>query len=277
MVFSPSTGFRDLPMVVPCGQCIGCRLERSRQWASRMMAEAQFHELSVFVTLTYEVEPEGGTLVKADFQKFMKRLRKTGAKVRYFMCGEYGETTLRPHYHAILFGIDFPDKEVHTKNAQGHVLYKSETLTKLWGHGHCLIGEVTFETAAYTARYCLKKVTGDRAESHYRGINPVTGEIFNRIPEYCDMSRRPGIGKGWFDEFQTDVYPSDEFVSRGYATKPPRYFDKLLEREDPNTLQAIKRARIRNAKARASDSTPDRLAVRKQVKEAQISTLKRSI
>lgn len=241
------------------------------------MAESQFHELSIFVTLTYETLPLDGSLQKPDFQKFMKRLRKTGAKVRYFMCGEYGEENLRPHYHAIIFGCDFPDKEVSGKNAQGNTLYSSAILDRLWGLGRCWIGDVTFESAAYVARYCLKKVTGPLSESHYARVDPVTGEITNRLPEYCDMSRRPGIGKGWYEEFKTDVFPRDEFVARGYPSKPPRYFDKLLEKEQPDLHQAIKRKRIRSAKRRAADSSPDRLAVREVVKRSQVSLLKRSL
>src|SRR3954449_8205389 len=87
---------------LPCGQCIGCRLERSRQWAMRCVHENKMHPRSSFVTLTYDDKniPPAGSLSKRDFQLFMKRLRKSQSNpLRFFACGEYGETTHRPHYH----------------------------------------------------------------------------------------------------------------------------------------------------------------------------------
>jgi len=239
-------------------------------WAIRCVHEAQSHELNCFVTLTYADDkiPPGGTLVKKHFQDFMKRLRKLHKlPVRYFHCGEYGETTLRPHYHAILFGIDFADKKLHSKNAQGQTLWTSETLTKLWGFGHCLIGALTFETAAYTARYCLKKINGQLADAHYQG----------REPEYATMSRRPGIGADWFAKYSDDVYPSDFIVLRGQKQQPPRYYDKILKKENDVVHLGIKQTRITKALKNKANNTPARLAVRKEVQEAKLKSLKRSI
>jgi hypothetical protein len=103
----------DGTLELPCGQCIGCRLERSRQWAMRCLHESSLYDRNAFVTLTYDDEhlPPGGSLNYPDFQRFMKRLRKNSkSPIRFYMGGEYGESTLRPHFHVCLFGYDFPDK-----------------------------------------------------------------------------------------------------------------------------------------------------------------------
>lgn len=209
----------------------------------------------------------------------MKRLRfaNPDKKIRFFHCGEYGELDARPHYHALLYGIDFSDKKKHSQNAQGDVIYKSETLEKLWGKGFCTIGALTFETAAYTARYIMKKVTGENALSHYEAIDPSSGEILQRQPEYITMSLKPGIGGDWYKQFSGDLYPSDEVVIRGRQQKIPKFYDRQLERDDPSLLLKLKRKRIRSAKKHSADQTPERLAVRKEVKLSQIKTLSRTL
>lgn len=276
-----SGGFRDLPVTVACGQCIGCRLERSRQWAIRLMHEAQMHEAKCFITLTYRDDqlPRNGGLNKRHFQNFMKRLRKKyGAGIRYFHCGEYGETTFRPHYHACLFGLDFlSDRTPHSKNQQGDTLYTSETLNDLWGHGHSLIGNLTFETAAYTARYILKKVTGKKGLAHYERVDEETGEIVSIQSEYITMSLKPAIGSGWWDRFKTDVFPDDFVIMRGKKIPPPRYYYRKLAKEDERAAARIKFRRIRRASRNKADNTPERLAVKRQVKIAQIRSLKREL
>lgn len=155
---------------VPCGQCVGCRLERSRQWAVRCVHESQMHKENCFITLTYAPEhlPADQSLHYRDFQLFMKRLRKrfSGKVIRFYMCGEYGENFGRPHFHACLFGHNFDDLTLwKVQNKQK--LYRSKTLEELWPFGHSSVGTVTFESAAYVARYIMKKVTGEAAELHY--------------------------------------------------------------------------------------------------------------
>jgi len=197
IVFNPKLGYVDLPMAVPCGQCIGCKLERARQWAIRCQHEASLHPLKCFITLTYDENhlPDNLSLVPEDLSKFWKRLRKAfpGHKLGYFACGEYGETSLRPHYHAILFGLEFSDKTQYKKPRKpGEAgLYKSPQLERIWGKGFCTIGPVTFETSAYVARYTVKKVNGDGAEEHYRG----------RVPEFLRVSTKPAIGKNWIQKY----------------------------------------------------------------------------
>ena len=261
--WKPSEVYIDQPMSVPCGQCIGCRLDHSRQWAVRMMHEAQLHEHNWFVTLTYDDEhlPEWGSLNKAHFQAFVNRLRKARypAKVRYFHCGEYGDQTGRPHYHAALFGVDFPDR-MHFSNRGEHKVWASDELGQLWGNGLTELGTLTFESAAYIARYVTKKVTGKRADSHYERVDPATGELRRIEREYATMSRRPGIGRGWLQRYMTDVYPHDSVIVRGQETKPPRYYDKVLEQSDPDVYQAVRWMRRKNRDT--ANQTEDRLHVR---------------
>lgn len=281
ITFRPALSQRGVRIDLPCGQCVDCRLERSRQWAVRCTHEASLYDENSFLTLTYNDAnlPSNGSLVKSHFQDFMKRLRKSIAprSVRYYHCGEYGETYQRPHYHALLFGYDFGDKKFFSQKAS-NPLFTSDLLSQLWGKGFCTIGEVTFESAAYVARYIMKKVTGKKAADHYAG----------RLPEYTTMSRRPGIGKGWFDKYSSDVYPLDRVVVRGRDTRPPRFYDNLLGRYDPSTLALLKIKREDNERyvtdtlsngriVTESDSSMRRLAVKELVKIASISNLKRPL
>ncbi len=285
--FRPLRGFRapggsfvfgriksiGLPMSVPCGRCVGCKLERSRQWAVRCMHEASLHADTSFVTLTYDDEhvPRFGSLLMDDWQKFFKRLRKRVGKIRFFGCGEYGEQFGRPHYHACIFGYDFPDRVLWTTRG-GHDVFRSELLESVWTFGQSEIGSLTFDSAAYVARYCVKKITGHLARAHYECIDPETGEMGSRLPEFATMSRRPGIGAGWFDLFSDDVYPSDEVIVNGVAAKPPRFYDRLLEASAPEVAHDVRMDR-RRSRSR-EDETPDRLRVREVCAEAKLNLYK---
>lgn len=278
LVFTAAQGFGSA-LPIPCGRCIGCRLERSRQWALRCVHEAQLHAENCFVTLTYSDEklPYGGTLIKKHWQDFMKRLRKrTSAKILYFHCGEYGERSRRPHYHACLFGIDFPDKLFYTER-NGCKLYTSEALDAIWGHGFCTIGAVTFESAAYVARYVMKKVTGELADKHYEHVEPETGEIIRLPSEYVTMSLKPAVGKTWYERYGADVFPDDSVIIRGREMKPPKYYDKQYELADPEAHKALKEKRLAEARANSWNSTPSRLAVRKEITQAKLNQLKRIV
>lgn len=262
------------PLTLPCGQCMGCRLERSRQWATRIMFEAQLHQANSFITLTYSPEnlPYPPSLRYPDYQLFMKRLRKTlGHKVRFFACGEYGDNTFRPHYHACIFGTDFPDRVLYSRSPAGYDLYRSRILEQCWGLGHVAVADLTFESAAYVARYCLKKMTGDQAEAHYEWIDPDTGECVQLVPEFAKMSLKPGIGGKWFELYSSDVYSGHDYVViNGHKCRPPRYFDRLLEKTDPDRFAEVKEARTDRAKSLASDNTPERLAVKETVRTAAL-------
>lgn len=288
IVFSPKKADQpDDPIKIACGQCVGCRLERSRQWAIRCTHEASLHEENCFITLTFspehlEARENPWSLDVRDWQLFMKRLRKRfGGNIRFFHCGEYGEKQGRPHYHACIFNFDFPDKKLWAvKN--GHRLYTSEILEELWPYGFSTIGDVTFESAAYVARYIMKKITGDKAEEHYkkRFIDEETGEILGEVeikPEYTTMSRRPGIGKDWYDIYHTDVYPSDFLTINGKKMRPPKYYDKLHELTRPYEFDDIKQARVEYGLTVQDNNTPDRLATREKVQKRRLENLPRKV
>lgn len=265
-------------LFLPCGQCIGCRLERSRQWAIRCLHEASLHDANCFVTLTYDDDhlPSFGSLEYRDFQLFIKRVRARfcRARVRYYMCGEYGDTSSRPHYHACLFGFQFPDLRRLYRSTGGTPIYSSKFLEELWPLGHSSVGEVTFESAAYVARYVMKKITGQRARDHYAVVDKSTGEVFWRCPEFNHMSLKPGIGASWISRFRGDVFPEGEVVVRGRKCRPPRYYEKFFESWDPDGYEMLKFGRELEARARAADNTDARLLVREQVAASRLSQLK---
>lgn len=218
----------------------------------------------------------------------MKRLRKREAYyaqkedrppsvIRYFHCGEYGGALGRPHYHAIIFGIDFEDRQLHCKNKQGDEIYKSRILDDLWTHGFCTIGKVNFKTAAYVARYVLKKVTGERAQEHYCVIDPETGEKIDRQPEYITMSLKPGIGALWYEKFKNEVHFNDSIVHDGKEQPLPKFYDHLYRQVDVKAADRVKYQRIRKAKKHKANNTPERLSVRETVRLARVSTLKRTL
>lgn len=280
IVFKATDGFIDLPVTIPCGRCIGCKLERSRQWAIRCMHEASLHEDNSFITLTYNNKylPADGSLNKKHFQDFIKRLRKSlpEKKIRYFHCGEYGPENWRPHYHACLFGHDFVPK-THWQTNNNQKLYISPELQKLWHYGFSSIGTVTFDSAAYVARYIMKKITGDKAQKHYEHVDTETGEVTQLLPEYTTMSRNPGIGRGWYDKYKSEVYPSDFIVIRGVKMKPPKFYEKMYELEEEDDHLDLKKNRTTLARRRAGDNTTARLRTREDVKRAQLKQLPRKL
>lgn len=254
------------------------------------MHEASLYPHNCFITLTYEddelplpywkISPQGdlvqsGSLLKSDFQLFMKRLRKrfSDDRIRYYHCGEYGDLLGRPHYHALLFGFDFVDK-IPWQVRKDLPVWRSEALEECWPKGRSEIGTLTFESAAYVARYCTKVVNGPMAVDHYQVCDVVTGEVQSLQPEYATMSRRPGIGAGWFEKFSSDVYPSDEVISRGFPGKPPRYYDSLLERADAELLEEVQ---FRRRRQRTPDDSRGRLAVRENCAVARFRLFSRSL
>lgn len=282
ITFNRAHGFVDIPMSVPCGQCIGCRIDRSREWAIRCVHEAQMHEHNCFITLTYDNEhlPPGNTLDKEELQRFLKRLRHHCGQFRYFACGEYGDETNRPHYHAVLFGLNFhEDRKVHSRNKQGDNCYISETLTEVWGNGHAYIGQFNYATAAYTARYVMKKQNGKNASEHemYQRLDIESGLLFQVQPTFAVMSLKPGLGSTWYDKYKKDAFPSDLLVYKGKTHPVPKYYVNKLEKEDKPTFKKIKNKRLKYRDENTANSTPDRLRVREDCKKAKIKTLTREL
>jgi hypothetical protein len=193
------------------------------------------------------------------------------------MAGEYGENFGRPHWHACIFGLDFDDKKLWKRTSANSLLYRSENLELLWPFGYSSIGEVTFESAAYVARYIMKKVTGKNAAEHYQEIDPDTGEITNRTPEFTKMSLKPGIGYEWYKQYTSDVYPHDYVVVRGKKVKPPKYYDKKYKIDNPYEFDELLYIREKSAKLNYADNTPERLLVKEQVTKAKLQKLKRNL
>ena len=190
------------------------------------------------------------------------------------MCGEYGGAqTQRPHYHAAIFGHDFDDKVLYAER-EGVPLYTSDKLAKLWGKGFVTIGEVNFKSAAYIARYVMKKVTGEAAAEHYEICDPITGEIYQRVPEYNRISN--GVGKGWFEKYKSDAYPSDFLIVNGHKVKPPKYFDMLLEQEDPELFAEIK-AKRQELAVFSQDNSDFRLHQREICAKSKLKNYSRSL
>lgn len=267
---------------LPCGQCTGCRMSRSKMWAVRCMHEASLHEHNSFITLTYNEQylPKDGSLNYRHFQNFMKRLRKrfNSVTIRFYMCGEYGENFSRPHYHALLFGLEFPDKTLwKTTSANAHI-YRSEILEQLWPFGYSSIGTVTLQSAGYVARYVMKKINGNQADEHYTRINFTTGEVIKITPEFNRMSRKPGIASEWFEKFYKDVYPHDSVILEGgKKMRPPKFYDKKYDNLFPEQMEAIKQERILRALKLAAENTPERLGVKQEVLESKLTKLKREL
>ncbi len=239
------------------------------------------HELQMagqvgsFVTLTYADEhlPENGQLRKKHWQDFAKALRHKCGSFRFLMCGEYGarSETERCHFHVALFGLDFiypkdeDNRAFFKKNEQGHSLFTSPVLSKVWTKGHHLLGDVSFDSVTYVAGYINKKVNGREAYAHYRRINFDTGEIYNQVPEFALMSRNHGLGHSWIEKFHPEVYPRDEVVVNGTLASPPAYYDRWYAKEFPALWEQVAEKRKRKGIENEADNTPARLAVKKKV------------
>lgn len=228
---------------IPCGACVGCRKQNAYDWQQRAVAELQGYDKSSFVTLTYDQEhvPKNadgaGTLRYEDFQKFMKRLRKVqpDLDIRYFGCGEYGSKKFRPHFHAIVYGYDFPDKQFEKMSSKGSILYTSDELARLWPYGMCDVGDVNAATCGYVAGYIASKI-GKYSNSRYKDLGVLPPKLF--------ASRRPSIGLRWFEQnvdkyLETDV----QYVKTEHGAFPiglPRYFKNKLEILNPELYNQIK-------------------------------------
>jgi len=247
----------------------------------RCVNEASLYDSNCFLTLTYNddalvnlprfVDTETGeitaSLNKRDVVLFLKRLRKRfGSGIRFFQCGEYGSLFSRPHHHVLVFNFDFPDKFDAVKS-KGVVLYRSYALEELWPYGFSRIGELTFDSAAYVARYIMKKITGDKAAEYYGGL----------LPEYITMSRRPGIARRWIETFLFDVYPQDVVISRELKLRPPRYYDSIYDSLYPDSFAEIKEARLMRSVAKKQDNSLSRRMIKEEVLRMNLKFKRRSI
>ena len=269
------TVYSDLPPIrIACGRCTGCRLERSRQWALRIMHETTLHpvEKCWFITLTYADEhlPENDNLNLRDWQLFAKRWRKNHGKFRYYAVGEYGGQTGRPHYHACVWGMGFSVLEDIGNSRKGNRNRLSPELEATWGKGRTAVGTLTWQSASYVSRYIMDKQNGENAEAHYKTLNIDTGEIFQRTPEFSVMSRRPGIGHDWHDKYSDDVYHTDKVpVRHGVTSRPPKYYDKTRKELEAAGLRPPRFEFIASRRKKAAidwnkRNGPERLTVKEE-------------
>lgn len=277
-------------MQMPCNRCMGCRLERARQWAVRMRHESKLYDQNCFITLTYDNAnvPVDYSLKLRDWQTFMKRLRRrfqgttavvdphSGREIfpiRFFACGEYGDENLRPHYHAIIFNHDFSDKKLFSYNKQKQPIYISDQLLDVWQLGHVTTQDVTFKSCSYVARYVTKKQNGATAPDFYSRVSPVDGQRYNVAPEFAVMSRRPGIGARYVEQFKSDFYPSGYIIVDGRKHAVPQYYVNQLSEEEK---EALKRQR-QHRSIWDPENTMERKMSRSAVQAARVSTLKRNL
>lgn len=257
-----------------CGRCVGCRLTRSEGWSIRCMNEARMWRDNCFVTLTYEDSKLGSlSLNYNDFQLFMKRLRKTGRKVRFFMCGEYGEINRRPHFHAILFNCDFPDRVIHRADLDGNHLYRSAELERLWPFGFSSIGTVSRQSAQYVANYSL---SGQGEDDKY-SLDDRTGELVEVVKPFAHMSLKPGIGSTWYDKFGSDVRSGDCSIVAGSRLRPPKYYDRKLEEFSVDEYEEVKHRRYLYSLTLMGDSTPGRLLAQETCAKARFDLKRRNL
>lgn len=283
---------------IPCGKCMYCRIKKSREWAARAYHENQLYinpdtqeSESCFLTFTYDDESlhklcelheddEGNSSYSLDskyFSKFIKNFRRQldyhydKKKIRYLYCGEYGPGTLRPHYHMLCFGFNPPDK-VHyktvTRGTKKYRYYNSEFINRIWGNGYVVVGEVTYESAAYCARYVTKKYCNDKNHTYYYG----------REPEFARMSNKPGLGSDWFDKYNSDIYTQDIVVlPNGGKLKPPRYYDTKLKNLDPSRFEQIKNDRQVGIEKYKHETTWKRLKTKEKCYQRKYDKLIRNI
>lgn len=297
-IYRPSNVIKEF-IEAPCQQCMECRLNYSTNWANRMMLEAQYHESNFFLTLTYDDEycpvnqgvwdPDSDslcepvfTLQKEDVQNFIKRLRARleyagRPSFRYYLCGEYGSRTFRPHYHIVCFGLELEDLEFLKTSKLGFPYYRSKLIEECWTAGYSMVCNVSWETCAYVARYVTKKWKGIDKSFYYQE---------NMLPEFTLMSRKPGIARQYYDEHKDEIYQFDEFAiptdKGGKMAKPPRYYDQLYDLEAPDLMAAIKERRQRSAemieevrKRNTTLSKEEQLKARADLMAKRLEMLKR--
>jgi len=309
--YAPLQGYKDITtgglvfnknnahskMEVACGQCLGCRIDHRLMWSIRIVHESCMYPDNSWVTLTYRDPsacndkqfknghyiPEKYSLTPSHVADFIRALRKANApkEIRYFYCGEYGDENQRPHYHMCIFNHSFEDQELW-KDDEGVYIYTSAELQKYWPWGFTTVAELNVHTAAYTAGYALKKITGRKANDHYLRCDEY-GEAYWLMPEYIRMStgrKRPsGLGAKFYEKYSTDIFPSDTSPIPGYGSSQlvPRYYTNILAECDPKMLEGVKLLRQSFIEKHAADFTPERLRDKYKCARAKENQLTRTL
>lgn len=256
--------------LIPCGKCIGCRLDYSAEWANRGYCEAKMHENNYFVTLTYDPDHihideyledregftwvnEGdwnGNLYPKELTQFIKSLRQKMKRdygddgIRFMACGEYGSKGARPHYHIIFFGLNLPaetffEPQIINKN----IYYRNKIIEDIWTKGFSNVGEANWNTISYVARYITKKINGEGSEQLYAANG--------KIKEFMRVSRMPGIGEPYYQKHKDEIYKNGYITIKNlegtHKVTPPTYFDDLFKKEHPGEFLKIQRERRQRA------------------------------
>ncbi len=312
--YSPLKGYKDLttgglvfdktnahsPLEVACGQCFGCRVDHRLMWSIRIIHEASMHldhHGNSWATLTYrspssctdeqyrngQYVPQDYSLRPSHVSDFIRSLRRGNPdhRIRYFYCGEYGDDNERPHYHICIFNHSFDDQYLW-KDDEGLYTYTSESLQKHWPWGFTTVAELNLRTAAYTAGYAFKKITGKRAIEHYLRCDE-NGEAYWLMPEYIRMStgrgKPSGLGASFYEKYTSDIFPADvsPVPSHGVRQLVPRYYQNILAEQNPEMLESIKELRQDFIKKHAADFTPERLRDKYICARAKERDLKRNL
>lgn len=215
--------YGDMLVLLPCGHCESCRASRSKDWANRCYLESLYHDKNYFITLTYDPAYCPDFLIKRHVQDFVKSLRNKGFDFRYFLCGEYGSQSGRPHYHMLAFGLDLTDLYFFGNSKKDSKMFCSDTLDEIWQKGFVSVCEMTPETICYTARYCTKKLGSNDYDK-----------------EFILMSRRPGIGSKWLSEHYKDLIDDQHLYLGEYGVKGlSRYIKEYIKRHDPEAYEKL--------------------------------------
>lgn len=225
LVFSSRKSDRgQVAFAFECRKCLPCRLNNAREKAVRCVHEAQMHRHNnIFLTLTYSDENlSSPRLQYKDFQNFIKKLRKTrDEKINYIVTGEYGDKTKRPHWHTILFNYRPSDETKRRVTERGEQVYTSKTLSEIWSNGAIEYGEVTLDSANYTARYAAKKLVHGHDQSH------------DYHPIHKTSSRR-AIGRSWIEKYAEQTFQNGFVILNGSMTKIPRYYVDWARQHRPD-------------------------------------------
>lgn len=267
-----------------CGRCGGCRARRVRDKAIRSYHESLLHRRAAgralvsnncFITLTYDDStlPPHSSLDHSHWQNFAKKFRRDVGPFRYLMCGEYGGKTHRPHYHAVLFGMDFhADRKIWKQDGK-KIEWRSPTLEELWPHGFSSLAPMNFATASYVAGYVVKKMRNANFEEAHAIYGKGPEPIFVKKPEYTQASKVPGLGADFFKKYWHEIYPRDRVRIEGKEYMPPKFYDKLLFERDPVVYDQVMAKRAEWLEEQ-EPTTDNELKARKANFEARMSQRK---
>lgn len=275
-------------ILLPCGQCVGCRMKRAGEWSIRLFHEFRMSDqVACFATWTYDDAhlPADGGLDYSHMQACFRSMRRAGLELRHYTCGEYGSkpdhpfmnifgdlSLGRPHYHAIIFKQDFrSDRKLHSRSGAGCDVFTSERFSSFWDHGFCVLSDVSPQSIAYVSKHNFKKISGRDAPEYYSRVDALTGEFVYVKPEFSRMSLKPGIGAGWLERFgESDVFPHDNVVVDGRVLPVPKYYQKRFKELHPLQAEWQEYERFLVSQKHADDQTPERLAVREYCAERKI-------